>query len=242
MVGAAASDSTIPLSLPPPRVVSRWKSGADPIQPPSLVVAGCNDSNRRPRFPPRTLPPTRASNARSVSRCHLSPGGSPIRRTRLATAPVPTIPTAADRPWLRALTARLRRDPGLASRLVIEITETAALYDIEESIRFVAALRQAGCRVALDDFGAGHASLRHLQSLPVDTVKIDGALIRDVARNPENRVFLRHLVGLAAGFGFKTVAECVETAEDAAILREERVDYLQGHYCGRPRFEPDWEP
>jgi len=150
--------------------------------------------------------------------------------------------TAADRPWLRALTARLRRDPGLASRLVIEITETAALYDIEESVRFVAALRQAGCRVALDDFGAGHASLRHLQSLPVDTVKIDGALIRDVARNPENRVFLRHLVGLAAGFGFKTVAECVETAEDAAILREERVDYLQGHYCGRPRFEPDWEP
>ena len=145
--------------------------------------------------------------------------------------------TAADRPWLRALTARLRREPDLARRIVVEITETAALYDIEESARFVRALRQTGCRVALDDFGAGHASLRHLHSLPVDTVKIDGAFIRDLAGSPDNRVFLRHLVGLASGFGFKTVAESVETAEVAAILREEGVDFLQGHYCGRPSFD-----
>ncbi|HEX3883613.1 MAG TPA: EAL domain-containing protein [Stellaceae bacterium] len=148
--------------------------------------------------------------------------------------------TAADRPWLRALAARLRNDPGLASRIVVEITETAALYDIEESARFVSALRRAGCRVALDDFGAGHTSLRHLHSLAVDTVKIDGAFIRNLAESPENRVFLRHLIKLAAGFGFKTVAECVETAADASILREEGVDFLQGHYCGRPSFEPDW--
>jgi diguanylate cyclase (GGDEF)-like protein len=148
--------------------------------------------------------------------------------------------TAADRPWLRALTGRLRQEPELARRIVVEITETAALYDIEESARFVSALRQAGCRVALDDFGAGHTSLRHLHNLPVDTVKIDGAFIRNLAVSPDNRVFLRHLIKLAAGFGFRTVAECVETAEDAAILRDEGVDFLQGHHCGRPIFDPAW--
>ncbi len=148
--------------------------------------------------------------------------------------------TAADRPWLRSLTAHLRAHPGLAGRLVIEITETAALYDIEEAARFVAALRALGCRVALDDFGAGHTSLQHLQSLTVDTVKIDAAFVRDIATNAENQAFLRHLLGLAQGFGFRTIAEGVETAEDAAVLRDAGVDFLQGHYFGRASLEPPW--
>jgi len=148
--------------------------------------------------------------------------------------------TAADRPWLRALVMQLRNRPDIASRLIVEITETAALYDIEESARFVAAVRDAGCSVALDDFGAGHTSLRHLQSLAVDTVKIDGSFIRNLAGNPENQVFLRHLLGLAKGFGFATVAECVATEEDAAILRREGVGLMQGHYFGRPSLERPW--
>lgn len=148
--------------------------------------------------------------------------------------------TAADRPWLRALSGHLHRRPELACRLVIEITETAALYDIEESARFVAALREAGCRVALDDFGAGHTSLRYLQSLPVDTVKIDGGLVRNLAGSTENQAFLRHLLGLAGGFGFATVAECVESEADAAFLRQQGVGFLQGHHCGSPTFERPW--
>jgi diguanylate cyclase (GGDEF)-like protein/PAS domain S-box-containing protein len=148
--------------------------------------------------------------------------------------------TAADRPWLRALVLQLRNRADIASRLIVEITETAALYDIEESARFVAALRDAGCSVALDDFGAGHTSLRHLQSLAVDTVKIDGSFIRNLAQSPANQVFLRHLLGLAKGFGFHTVAECVATAEDAAILRHEGVGLLQGHYFGRPSLDRPW--
>ena len=148
--------------------------------------------------------------------------------------------TAADRPWLRALVMQLRNRPDIAARLIVEITETAALYDIEESARFVAALRHAGCSVALDDFGAGHTSLRHLQSLAVDTVKIDGSFITNLAGNPDNQVFLRHLLGLAKGFGFLTVAECVATAEDAAILRREGVGMLQGHYFGHPSLERPW--
>src|SRR5271169_2813219 len=108
--------------------------------------------------------------------------------------------TACDRPWLQALTALLRHRSAIARRLVIEITETAALGDLKESARFVDALRHVGCRVALDDFGAGHTSLRHLQTLAVDTVKIDGSFIQNLANSPENWVFLRHLLGLTKGF------------------------------------------
>ena len=148
--------------------------------------------------------------------------------------------TACDRPWLRSLMSALRNRPDLARRLVVEITETAALYDLDETARFVDTLRHAGCRVALDDFGAGHTSLRHLQTLAVDIVKIDGSFVRNLADNPENRVFLRHLLGLTKGFGLSTVAECVESQEDAALLRAEGVGYLQGYHIGPPVIERPW--
>ena len=145
--------------------------------------------------------------------------------------------TAADRAWLRLAVSLLRDRPDVARRLTIEITETAALHDIEESARFVGTLRELGCRVALDDFGAGFTSLRHLQALCVDIVKIDGSFVRGIADSHDNQVFLRHLVGLAQGFGLMTVAESVETERDAVILRKEGVRLLQGYYFGRPSLE-----
>jgi EAL domain-containing protein (putative c-di-GMP-specific phosphodiesterase class I) len=105
----------------------------------------------------------------------------------------------------------------------------------------VTALRDLGCRVALDDFGAGFTSLRHLQKLAVDTVKIDGAFVRNLAASYDNQVFLRHLLGLANGLGLTTVAECVETAQEAAILRREGVAFLQGYYFGRPSIIRPWQ-
>lgn len=148
--------------------------------------------------------------------------------------------TATDRAWLRAITALLKDKPEIASRVLVEITETAALHDLEESARFVAALRDLGCRVALDDFGAGFTSLRHLQALAVDTVKIDGSFVRNLTQSPENQVFLRHLVGLANTLGLHTVAEMVETAEEAAILQREGVKFLQGYYFGKPTLAKPW--
>lgn len=148
--------------------------------------------------------------------------------------------TACDRPWLRSLIALLRHQPECASRLVIEITETATLDNMGELAHFVDALRYAGCRVALDDFGAGHTSLRHLQALDVDIVKIDGSFVRTLPARRENRIILRHLLDLTRGFGFGTVAECVETAEEAALLRDEGVGYLQGYLLGRPSIERPW--
>ncbi|HXS41696.1 MAG TPA: GGDEF and EAL domain-containing protein [Stellaceae bacterium] len=148
--------------------------------------------------------------------------------------------TATDRPWLRTFTSLLRNKPEVARRLLVEITETEALHDIEESVRFVGTLRDLGCRVALDDFGAGFTSLRHLQALAVDIVKIDGSFVRNLTQSTENQVFLRHLVGLARGLNLQTVAECVETAEEAAILRHEGVGFLQGYYFGAPSLEKPW--
>jgi EAL domain-containing protein (putative c-di-GMP-specific phosphodiesterase class I) len=148
--------------------------------------------------------------------------------------------TACDRSWLRSLMAVLRRSPEFAGRLVIEITETAALANLAESARFVETLRHAGCRVALDDFGAGHTSLRHLQVLAVDTIKIDGDFVRHLPLRRESRVFLRHLLGLTRGFGFGTVAECVETGEEAQLLLAEGIGFMQGFHFGRPTTERVW--
>jgi diguanylate cyclase (GGDEF)-like protein len=149
--------------------------------------------------------------------------------------------TATDRSWLRAATRLLRDRPEVAKRLVVEITETAALNDIEECARFVEALRELGCRVAIDDFGVGFTSLRHLQLLAADTVKIDALFVRDLAAKSENQVFLRHLVGLAHGMGFQTVAEGVESEREAAILRREGVHLLQGYHFARPSLTPPWQ-
>src|SRR5579862_824418 len=148
--------------------------------------------------------------------------------------------TATDRAWLRTITGYVRARPQIARVILVEITETEALHDLEESARFVSTLRDLGCRVALDDFGAGFTSLRHLQALPVDTLKIDGSFVRNLTQSPDNQVFLRHLVGLAKGLGLQTVAECVETAEEAAILRREGVGFLQGYYFGAPALEKPW--
>jgi diguanylate cyclase (GGDEF)-like protein len=148
--------------------------------------------------------------------------------------------TAADRSWLRALAGLLEANPSAAARIVVELTETAVLADGEETVAFVRALRALGCRVALDDFGAGFTSLRHLRTLAIDTVKIDGALVVDLPVRREARTLLRHALGLARGLGLATVAECVETEAQAEVLRGEGVDYLQGWLFGRPVLERPW--
>jgi EAL domain-containing protein (putative c-di-GMP-specific phosphodiesterase class I) len=148
--------------------------------------------------------------------------------------------TAGDRAWQQRLVELIQQRPDIASRLTIEITETVALRDIDESARFVDALRELGCGVALDDFGAGNTSFRNLRALQLDIVKIDGCFVRNIAASPDNQLFLRSLVDLARGFGLKTVAECVETGDDVRVLREHGVDYLQGYYFGRPEIGTPW--
>ncbi|HEY1708979.1 MAG TPA: GGDEF and EAL domain-containing protein [Rhizomicrobium sp.] len=148
--------------------------------------------------------------------------------------------TAGDPSWLQSFVEYIRLNREVAHRLVVELTETAALHHFEENAQFVSQLRQLGCRVAIDDFGAGYTSFRNLQMLRVDMVKIDGAYVRDLSASPDNQIFVQTLVGLAKNFGLKTVAEWVGSEEDAKLLESFGVDYFQGFFFGEPLIEPKW--
>lgn len=148
--------------------------------------------------------------------------------------------TVTNRAWLRSLNARLRFNPDLARRLMIEITETAAMRDIEDSARFIAQMRALGVRVALDDFGAGFTSFRHLKALAVDVVKIDSSFVAGVAENVDSQLFIKSLTAVAHGLGLKSVAEGVATPADEAFLRGQGVSYFQGNRYGAPTATPGW--
>jgi diguanylate cyclase (GGDEF)-like protein len=147
---------------------------------------------------------------------------------------------SSDPAWLQDFVEYVRSTKEVAPRLIVELTETAALHHFEENAQFVSQLRELGVRVAIDDFGAGYTSFRNLQLLHVDTVKIDGSYVKELSRSPENQVFVRTLVGLARSFDIKTVAEWVGSDEDAALLQSFGVDYFQGFYFGEPDINPNW--
>lgn len=149
--------------------------------------------------------------------------------------------TAAEDPaWLQGFIDYVRQNKEVAPRLIVELTETAALHLFEENGQFVTKLRELGVRVAIDDFGAGYTSFRNLQLLHVDTVKIDGSYVKNLHENPDNQVFVRTLVGLAKNLGIKTVAEWVGSDADAALLQSFGVDYFQGFHFGEPLLDPEW--
>ena len=149
--------------------------------------------------------------------------------------------TAVDGVWLRSFIDFVRAHRAAAPRLIVELTETAALHHFEDSAQFVSQLRELGCRVAIDDFGAGYTSFRNLRNLRIDMVKIDGAYIADLCGSRENQIFVRTLVDLAKSFSLKTVAEWVTCEEDAALLRGFGVNYLQGYHFGEPTLDPTWK-
>jgi EAL domain-containing protein (putative c-di-GMP-specific phosphodiesterase class I) len=119
--------------------------------------------------------------------------------------------------------------------LVLEMTEAAAIANLEQARVFADRLRKHGCLFALDDFGAGFASFYYLKNFPFDYLKIDGEFIRDLGANPVNRLVVQAIVGIARGMGKKTVAEFVGDADTARLLRESGVDYAQGYHVGPPR-------
>src|SRR5690606_2890503 len=104
------------------------------------------------------------------------------------------------------------------SSVIFEITETAALADIDASIQIMEALRKEGCRFALDDFGVGFSSLYYLKKLPLDYIKIDGSFVRNLNRDSEHQVLIRALVDVARAFNLQTIAEFVEDAQILELL------------------------
>ena len=145
-----------------------------------------------------------------------------------------------DPDWWTALAAALRMHADLAGRLTIEITESAAIQDLDDTRGFVARVKDLGCRIAIDDFGAGYTSFRNLRKLGVDLIKIDGAFVQNLTRSEDDRAFVRTLIDLAQRLGLATVAEWVQNEEAAAILAEWGCDYLQGHLIGLATLERPW--
>jgi EAL domain-containing protein (putative c-di-GMP-specific phosphodiesterase class I) len=145
--------------------------------------------------------------------------------------------TVGDTDWMARLTTALATRPALASRLIVEITETAMIKNLEEAASFVARLRDAGSRVAIDDFGAGFSSFRNLRVLDVDIVKIDGTFIENLAKSPDDQVFVRILTELARSFGIMTIAEWVQDEETVEILKGFGVHAIQGRLTGAPAAE-----
>ncbi|MBV6633642.1 MAG: EAL domain-containing protein [Alphaproteobacteria bacterium] len=148
--------------------------------------------------------------------------------------------TVADRAWTRSVAVDLQDLPDVAKRLIIEITETVAIEDLVEAQRFIGSMRDLGCRVALDDFGAGYTSFGQLRALTIDLLKIDGSFIQGLSENQDNRLFVQTLLHLAAGLGVPTVAEFVETKAEEDVLASAGVDYLQGYGIGEPSMTPDF--
>jgi diguanylate cyclase (GGDEF)-like protein/PAS domain S-box-containing protein len=121
------------------------------------------------------------------------------------------------------------------SCLILELTETAAIANLEQARTFADRLHGCGCQIALDDFGTGFASFYYLKNFPFDYLKIDGEFIRDLTANPMSRLIVNTIVGIARGMSKKTVAEFVGDANTTRMLCDSGVDYAQGYHIGLPR-------
>jgi diguanylate cyclase (GGDEF)-like protein/PAS domain S-box-containing protein len=129
---------------------------------------------------------------------------------------------------------KIRETGADPARIVFEITETAAISDLERAFKFIKALKEIGCRFALDDFGVGFTSFTYLREMQVDYIKIDGSFIKKLHENPDDQVFVKAITDVARGLKIKSVAEFVETGESLKLLREFRVEYAQGYFIGKP--------
>ncbi len=149
------------------------------------------------------------------------------------TASVNVSPASTvDPDWWAGLGAMLRTNSSAAARLIIEITETAAIQNIDDARGFVTRVKDLGCRIAIDDFGAGHTSFRNLRKLGVDIVKVDGAFVQNIVKSSDDRAFVQTLIDLSRRLGLKTVAEWVQDEEAARLLADWGCDYLQGALIG----------
>lgn len=142
--------------------------------------------------------------------------------------------------WLAVLERGLRAAPDVAERLILEITESSAMLMPDLVTVFMSDMQARGICFALDDFGAGYTAFRYLKDFYFDIIKIDGQFIRGIAHDPDNQVLAQALVSIARHFDMFTVAESVETEEDARYLVDIGFDCLQGYFYGVPTTEAPW--
>lgn len=144
-----------------------------------------------------------------------------------------------DPEWLDAFLAATNGAKGVAERLIVEVTETATIEDPSRMARLLGRIKGQGARIAIDDFGAGHTSLRHLRAFPIDILKLDGAFTQNLRRSTDDRFYVRTLIDLARHLMVDTVAEWVDDDLQASMLTDWGVTYLQGHLVGKAEL---WQP
>lgn len=143
----------------------------------------------------------------------------------------------ADPEWFDAFVACTGMASDKAARLIVEVTETATIDNPARIAKLLGRIKEQGARIAIDDFGAGHSSLKHLRAFPIDILKIDGAFTQNLRRSTDDRFYVRTLVDLAGHLGVETVAEWVDDELQAGMLRDWGVTYLQGHLVGRAELQ-----
>jgi EAL domain-containing protein (putative c-di-GMP-specific phosphodiesterase class I) len=140
-----------------------------------------------------------------------------------------------DEQFIEDIFELLGRYRAVAHYLCLEITESVALHDLENTQRFVARAHDLGAKIALDDFGAGHTSFKYLKELSVDALKIDGAFVRTMCEHPADTAIVEAIVSLAHNLGMRSIAEWVEDVDTLRALKEVGVDYVQGFAIAKPQ-------
>lgn len=135
-------------------------------------------------------------------------------------------------PTIQNLLKETGLDPAL---LTFEITETAAIANLNAATRFIGELKNIGCQFALDDFGSGFSSFTYLKHLPVDKLKIDGSFVQGMVQSTVDQAMVQSMNQIAHALGKLTIAEYVESDEILQLLKEYGVDYAQGNFIGKPR-------
>jgi EAL domain-containing protein (putative c-di-GMP-specific phosphodiesterase class I) len=144
--------------------------------------------------------------------------------------------------WARTLQRGLRAGQTVGERLILEISEASVNTVPELAAEFMKGLQTEGVTFALDGFGAGLTALKNFRDFYFDIIKIDDQFIRGINTNPDNQMLVRAMVLLARHYDLLTVAQSVETREEADVLRDIGIDAVQGYLFGAPTVRPAFIP
>ena len=136
-----------------------------------------------------------------------------------------------------SVTKKLEKHRLEPHRLVLEVTETAAMKDPERALQALRSLHDAGIRLSIDDFGTGYSSLTYIRRLPLDEIKIDRSFVAEINRNTDDGIIVRATINMCHALGYQVVAEGVESAAALKELSILHCDYAQGYHVSRPMPE-----